>query len=58
MAGSYPSLYLSGFNTVKTLKGNFRSSLGEIWVRKGLVISQFALSVILIVSVFGSVQTE
>ncbi len=51
MAGSYPSLYLSGFNTVKTLKGNLRSSLGEVWVRKGLVVSQFALSVILIVSV-------
>ncbi|MEQ8927894.1 MAG: FtsX-like permease family protein [Fulvivirga sp.] len=51
LAGSYPALYLSGFNTVRILKGEIKGSLGELWSRKGLVVFQFTLSVILIVSV-------
>jgi putative ABC transport system permease protein len=51
LAGSYPALYLSGINPVKVLKRKFTSSIGELWTRKGLVVFQFALSGILIVSV-------
>lgn len=51
IAGSYPALYLSGFNAITVLRGQLNQSLGELWTRKGLVVVQFALSIVLIVSV-------
>jgi putative ABC transport system permease protein len=51
ISGSYPALYLSGFNPAVVLKGRLQRSVGELWTRKGLVVFQFAISVILIVSV-------
>jgi putative ABC transport system permease protein len=51
ISGSYPALYLSGFNPIAVLKGKLNTSVGEVWARKGLVVFQFTISVILIVSV-------
>lgn len=52
ISGSYPALYLSGFNPIDILKGTLKSSAAEVWIRKGLVIFQFSISIVLIVSVF------
>jgi len=51
ISGSYPALYLSGFNPAVVLKGKLITGFGEVWARKGLVVFQFALSIILIVCV-------
>jgi putative ABC transport system permease protein len=52
LAGSYPALYLSGFKPALVLKGRFNNPAAEKITRKGLVVFQFSLSIIFIVSVF------
>ncbi|MEL6561119.1 MAG: ABC transporter permease [Bacteroidota bacterium] len=47
VAGSYPSLILSGFKVINNLKGGSKSS-GNTSTRKGLVVFQFLVTVFLI----------
>jgi ABC-type antimicrobial peptide transport system permease subunit len=51
LAGIYPAIYLSGFSPSAVLKGKLPQRPGEGWVRQGLVVLQFALSVVFIVAV-------
>lgn len=51
LAGSYPAFYLSRFNPVTILKGRPKNSLSEMFARKGLVVFQFTISLVLIVAV-------
>jgi putative ABC transport system permease protein len=49
LAGAYPALVLSSFNPITSLKGRFSSSKRGLALRKGLVIAQFTISIILII---------
>lgn len=48
-AGAYPALTLSGFKPIVILKGRFSTSVKGTLLRKGLVVFQFTISIILII---------
>jgi len=52
MSGLYPAFYLSSFNPVEILKSKFNNGPGNIKLRSVLVVIQFSITIILIISTF------
>jgi putative ABC transport system permease protein len=50
LAGSYPAFFLSSYQPAQVLKGGAGQGMSGVSLRKGLVVFQFALTVILIAS--------
>jgi ABC-type antimicrobial peptide transport system permease subunit len=49
ISGSYPALFLSSFSPIQILKGKLKLNSGNLFTRKGLVVFQFVVSIVMIV---------
>ncbi|MFD0793945.1 ABC transporter permease [Mucilaginibacter litoreus] len=52
ISGIYPALFLSGFKTISAMKGQTGNQLTTVMFRKGLVVFQFVITIVLIAGSF------
>ncbi len=56
LSGSYPAFYLSKLKPVQAIRGFSVNTQSSVWMRKGLVVFQFALSITLIIASITAYQ--
>lgn len=49
LAGIYPALFISAFNAKRVLSGDLQRGTTAVWVRKGLLVAQGAITVALLI---------
>lgn len=52
VSGVLPAIYVSNFEPLKVLKGNYSRSKNGIWLRNGMLVLQFAIATFFIIGSF------
>jgi putative ABC transport system permease protein len=52
VSGVFPAIYISNFEALKVLKGNFSRSKNGVWLRNGMLVLQFAIATFFIIGSF------
>jgi putative ABC transport system permease protein len=52
VSGIFPAIYISNFDVLKVLKGDFSRSKNGVWFRNGMLVLQFAIATFFIIGSF------